>query len=139
MSRDLMTPNRGSDDEGRDLELARYLEAVDPASVDTHYWLRFQGWVLKNAAPELARRRLMADLTMGDVLAGWARALVPTAVAASLLAGFLLVQSAQSRDDLAVAASVEELLVAGLESETIPMTLVDVDAPGSVAFAAERF
>ena len=134
-----MNPADGMDEEGRDLEVAALLASVDPASADANYWLRFQSWVLKNAAPELARRRLMANLTMGDVLVGWARALVPTAVAASLVAGALILRATQASDDLAAAASVEELLVAGMEHETIPVTLVDEEAAASVAFAAERF
>ncbi|HSG48537.1 MAG TPA: hypothetical protein VLA43_12030 [Longimicrobiales bacterium] len=139
MNRDFRTPKVGADYEGRDMELARLLEGVDPASADANYWLRFQSWVLKAAGPELARRRLMADLTMGEVLVGWARAVVPTAVAASLVAGFLLVRTAQARSDLAHAASVEELLVAGMEGQTIPVALVDDEADPSVTFAAERF
>lgn len=139
MNRDFETLRAGADEEGRDMELARLLGAVDPASADTNYWLRFQSWVLKAAAPELARRRLMADLTMGEVLAGWARAVVPTAVAASMVAGFLLVRSAQVRSDLAYAASVEEILVAGMEGQTIPLALVDDETNPSVTFAAERF
>jgi hypothetical protein len=34
---------------------------------------------------------------------------------------------------------VEELLVAGMESETIPATLSRTDAETQVAFASERF
>lgn len=130
--------NKTTDEEGRDLEVGRWLESVDPASADPHYWLRFQSWVLKNAAPELARRRLMAELTMGDVLAGWARALVPAAVTASLVAGFLLVRAGQG-DDLAAAPTVEEVLVAGMEHETIPAALLDDEVAATVAFASETF
>lgn len=133
------SPAGGADEEGRDLEVAAFLQSLDPAAADPNHWLRFQSWVLKNAAPELARRRLMADLTMGDVLVGWARALVPTAVAASVVAAALLLRPSGAPDDLVAAASVEELLVAGMEHETIPVTLVDEEAAASVAFAAERF
>lgn len=139
MSRDWVKPAEGDDEVGRDLEVAAFLRSADPASADANYWLRFQSWVLKNAAPELARRRLMSDLTMGDVLMGWARAVVPTAVAASLLAGVLLLRPAGEGQQHATAASVEDLLVAGMEDETIPATLVQGEAEASLAFASERF
>ncbi|GMV06974.1 MAG: hypothetical protein AMXMBFR53_32490 [Gemmatimonadota bacterium] len=139
MSRHWLNAQHATDEEGPDLQVASLLRAVDPASADANYWLRFQSWVLKSAAPELARRRLMANVTMGDVLAGWARAVVPTAVAAAIVAGVLLLRPLQAGDDLASAASVEDLLVAGLEDETIPATLGDEDDATALAFAAERF
>lgn len=139
MSRHWLNAQHPTDEEGPDPQVASFLRSADPASVDANYWLRFQSWVLKSAAPELARRRLMANVTMGDVLAGWARAVVPTAVAAAVIAGVLLFRPLHAGDDLAAAASVEELLVAGLEEETIPATLVDEDDATALAFAAERF
>lgn len=126
------------DNEGRDMELASYLRFVDPASSDPNYWLRFQSWVLKSAAPELARRRLMADLTMEDVISGWSRTLVPTAMLAAALAGIFVMRSATSTT-APVAVGVEELLVAGIEGETIPVALDSDEAAGAVAFAGERF
>lgn len=122
------------------MEVASLLKVVDPASADPHYWLRFQSWVLKNAAPELARRRLMAELTMGDVVVGWARAVVPTALVAAVVAALVLASPWQARDTLASTASVEDLLVAGMEEATIPATLVnDDDAAAPLNFAAETF
>lgn len=139
MSRHSMDNDRARDGDGRDMELAALLGLVDPASADPNYWLRFQSWVLRAAAPELARRRLMANLTVGDVLVGWARAVVPAAVAASLVAGLLLVRSPRGAGEIASAASVEDLLVAGMETETIPATLLEGEGAASVTFAAERF
>ncbi len=130
--------NQGADELGRDMELVSALQFVDPATDDPNYWLRFRAWVMTNAAAELARRRLMAELTMGDVVMSWARAVVPTAVAAAAVAGLVLLRGA------GVAASpipvgVEELLVVGLEEEAIPSALAADEATASVAFAAERF
>lgn len=139
MSRTRRYPMGPGDEEGRDMDLASILEAVDPAKADPNYWLRFQSWVMEAAASELARRRLMANLTMGDVMTGWARAVVPTAVLAAAVAALILVQKSWSGDRQAVAASVEELLVAGMERATIPEALDAGEAEASVAFAAERF
>lgn len=139
MNRDWPNAQRPTDEEGPDPQVASLLRSVDPAGVDANYWLRFQSWVLKSAAPELARRRLMANVTMADVLVGWARAVVPTAVAAALIAGMLLLRPLGTGDEIATAASVEELLVAGMEDQTIPATLVDEDDATALAFAAERF
>lgn len=115
------------------------LVAWDPAAADPGYWLRFQGKVLALAAPELARRRLMADLTVGDVLAGWARALIPTAALAAGVALVVIVQPFQSRQELTSTTSVEELLVAGMGRETIPETLSRDEPAAWVTFAGERF
>ena len=126
-----------TDELGRDMELASWLESVDPASADPNYWLRFQSWVMKNAAPELARRRIMAELTMGDVMTSWARAVIPTAVLAAALAGILLFRSTAAPAPTPV--GVEELLIAEVEGATIPVTLSTEEAGLPVAFASEGF
>jgi len=129
----------GSDELGRDMELASALAFVDPATTDPNYWLRFQSWVMARAGHELARRRMMADLTIGDVLSGWARAVVPSAMIAAVVAGFVLLHAAPATAPARV--TVEDLLLVGLEDETIPATLTaDEDAAAeAVAFAGERF
>ena len=65
-----------SDDLGRDMILAESLEALDPARRDPNYWMRFRGAVLSAAGRELARRRLIQELTVEDVLTSWARTIV---------------------------------------------------------------
>ncbi len=124
---------------GRDMEVASWLEVVDPASTDPNYWLRFQSWVMKNAAPELARRRLMTELTMGDVLSSWARTVIPTAVLAAALAGMLLFRG--DATPAPVPMGVEEVLIAALEGATIPATLAiaSAEASSAVSFASEGF
>jgi len=127
-----------SDELGRDMELASALSTIDPASADPNYWLRFQSWVMARAGGELARRRLMAELTVGDVLSGWARAVVPTAMLAALVAGLFLIRATPVTPP--PGATVEDLLTVGLGGETIPATLsADDDASAAVAFAGERF
>lgn len=128
-----------SDEPGRDMEIAAMLAPVDPASADGSYWLRFQSRVMRAAAPELARRRMLPDLTVSDVLASWSRAVVPTAVLAAAIAALALVEGWQLGSRPAGSVTLEEVLVAGMEHETIPETLNEAAAEASVSFAAARF
>jgi hypothetical protein len=139
MSGNVQGSDGGSDELGRDMELASALAFVDPATGDPNYWLRFQSWVMARAGHELARRRMMADLTIGEVLSGWARAVVPTAVVAAIVAGFVLLRTTPV--SVPPRVTVEDLLLVGLEDQTIPATLTnDEDAAAeAVAFAGERF
>lgn len=132
-------PGKGGGPEDRDPVVSTALAAWDPAAADPGYWSRFQGKVLALSAPELARRRLMADLTVGDVLAGWARALIPTAALAAGVALVVIVRPFESRQELISTTSVEELLVAGMGRETIPETLSRDEPASWAAFAGERF
>jgi hypothetical protein len=116
-----------------DPEIGRALAALDPTTMDPNYWLRFRAWVVDNAAPELARRRLAAELTVGDVMTSWARMVMPTAILAAALAGLMLLRGESvSTQPLGV----EEMLVAEVDGQTIPAAL---DAPSAVAFASEIF
>jgi hypothetical protein len=123
-----------TDELGRDIELARALAMIDPASGDPNYWLRFRSWVLSGASRELARRRMMAQLTVGDVVGSWARTLVPTALLAAVLAGVVL-----WRTGTPLPVSVEELLVSEIRGQTIPAMASPVRAADAVTFAAEAF
>ncbi len=120
----------------QDDELSQALGLLDPAQQDPNYWFRFRTWVLSNASAELARRRLMHELTVADVMSSWARAVVSTAALAAALAGLLLVRGADASALQPV--GVEELLVSEVEGETIP-TLLAPATNGTVAFAAEIF
>lgn len=123
-----------TDELGRDVQLARALELLDPASGDATYWLRFRSWVVQSAGPELARRRLMGQLTVGDVLGSWARTIVPTAMVAAAVAGALLI-----RAETLVAPQpigVEELLLTEIEGVPIPVALSPENA---IVSALENF
>ena len=125
-----------TDELGRDMELAEALSVLDPGRGDPNYWLRFRSWVLGAAARELSRRRLMAQLTVGDVVLSWARAVVPTALVTALLAGVLLIRESALNAPLPV--GVEELLISEIEGETIPMML-EAEEALVVTFASEIF
>lgn len=67
------------------------LKSLDPGSNDPGFWLRFHSRVMAQAQGELARRRMAGELSVVDVVFAWRRALVPLALMAAALAGFLLV------------------------------------------------
>ena len=117
-----------TDELGRDMELAERLGVLDPASGDPHYWLRFRASVMGDAARALAHRRLLAELTVSDVLTSWGRAVVPAALAAAV-AGLMLLR-AGSVDVTPVAVQLEPFPVAELE------TLELLSPDQAVGFAA---
>ena len=121
-----------SDGVGRDMELANAFRSLDPATYDPNYWFRFRGWVMTGAARELARRRLMAQLTVGEVMSSWARALVPTAVLAAAVAGMLLVRSGEAT---APPMALEEFLVSEIPGERLPLLLAPESNEAAVVFA----
>jgi len=128
---------RPAEPAGRDREIAALLASLDPASHDANYWFRFQSWVLDRTAPELARRRLMAELTMSEVLTSWARTVIPTAMLAAALAGLLLLRGHEVPAPRPM--GVEEVLTVGVEGASIPARLRDEEAGSAVAFASEGF
>ena len=128
--------DRLEDELGRDMELAEALSALDPARGDPNYWLRFRSWVMGAAARELARRRLLVQLTVGDVMTAWARAVLPTALATAVLAGVLLLRATSLSAPLPI--GVEELLVSEIEGETIPVML-EAEEAEAITFASEVF
>jgi len=128
-----------TDELGQDMVLAEALQALDPASDDPNYWLRFRSWVMTEAASELARRRMVVELTVEDVLASWSRAVLPVAMAAAV-AAIAFIRSPQAEaTPVATAVGVEELLVVGVPVETQPVLLSPDAAAGVVAFASDIF
>ena len=122
---------------GRDRVVENALGALDPASHDPNYWFRFRGWVMSGATGELARRRLIADLTVGDVLTSWARTVLPTALLAAAVAGLMMMRAEAPATQQWV--GVEELLVSEIPTETVPVLLSTDEAAGVVRFASEIF
>jgi len=124
------------DDPGRDEFVEGALRSVDPASHDANYWFRFHGRVMAGAANELAHRRMMADVTVADVLLSWARAVVPTAAVAAAVAAFVLLRSGAPPSDPLV--GMEELLVVDLPVET-QLLLSDEVGTAFVSLGPENF
>ena len=120
----------------QDEALAQALGLLDPAQQDPNYWFRFRSWVLSSAMAELARRRLMHELTVADVMSSWARGVVSTAALAAALAGILLVRGADAPTPQPV--GMEELIVSEVEGETMP-SLIPPETNGAIAFASEIF
>jgi hypothetical protein len=122
----------GAEEAAVDAELRAALSALDPATRDPNYWLRFQWWVMSGAAAELSRRRRAVRLTVGDVLESWSRALVPTAALVAALAAMLLLRDEPPAAEFRPVVF-EQLLVSEVEGNAVPM---DVAA---MTFAAEIF
>jgi hypothetical protein len=120
----------------QDEVLTQALGLLDPAQEDPKYWVRFRSWVLISAAAELARRRLIHELTVPDVMNSWARGVVSTAALAAALAGLMLVRGPGAPAPQPV--GVEELIVSEVEGEAMP-SLIPPQTNGAVAFASEIF
>lgn len=121
---------------GQDPEIAAWLRALDPATEDPNYWLRFRSWVMESAGPELARRRILANVTVGDVLQSWSRTLVPTALLAAAVAGLALLRGPVMPESTPL--GVEELLVSELTDDPIPAALAP-EVGNAVTFVADHF
>lgn len=120
-----------------DSQLRDAMASLDPSAVDSNYWMRFQVTVLSQATRELARRRMVAQVTVAEVLNSWSRTLMPTALLAAAVAGLLLSQAPE--EHAPIHAGVEELLVSEIPSETVPLLLSPDAAQGVVAFASDEF
>lgn len=127
----------GSDELGRDMVIAEALESLDPASHDPNYWFRFHGRVMAGAESELARRRMLANLTVVDLMASWSRTVVPTAMLAAAVAALVLIRSGTGSFQQAV--GVEEFLLTDIPTESVP-AMLETDAPMSATiFASDIF
>jgi hypothetical protein len=120
-----------------DEAISRALREIDPGNTDRTYWVRFHSRVVSGARRELARRRMLADLTVSDLLAAWARALVPAAGVAAALASVTLARS--DAPVLERHVGVEALLVSEVPEDALPTLMWDDEDESVVAFAAEVF
>lgn len=125
--------------EGDASQVRRALLSLDPARRDPGYWRWFHGTVMARAAGELARRRTLADLTVVEVVTGWGRTVVPTALLAAAVAAFVIFSTEAT--PLGVPLGIEELLADGLDGASIPAVLESEAPPSSedVFFASETF
>ena len=67
------------------------LDSLDPGFRNPGFWLRFHSRVMGAAQMELARRRMVGELSVVDVVFAWRRAVVPLALLAAALAGILII------------------------------------------------
>ena len=74
----------------REFDEPKQLESLDPGSRDPGFWLRFHTRVMGKAQAELARRRMVGELSVVDVVFAWRRAVVPISLLAAALAGILI-------------------------------------------------
>ena len=93
---------------------------LDPERDRPGYWLRMRERILTMAEPELVRRRRVHDITVSDVVFSWARSLVPTTLAAALVAGMILARPSSVPTQSAELVPVEEILIDEMESEGVP-------------------
>jgi len=112
---------------------------LDPSQDDPGYWFRFRGWIMKEAADELARRRLSVDLTVADLLESWSRTVIPVAMVAAIAAIVLMRSSPDNDPKVFVGIGVEELLVREIPAQTQPVLLSPNAAEGIVAFALDTY
>ena len=115
------------------------LRRFDPATEDPTYWFRFHRRVMASARRELAGRRMLADLTMSEIMAGWARTVVPTALLVAATAALLLFRSPEVPGPLPL--GVEQLLMEGPDGVGVPVVLIsDLAAdPTIVMMALDEF
>jgi hypothetical protein len=78
----------------------------------------------------------MPELTIGDVMTSWARALVPTAVLAAAVASVVLLRADALGEDRPI--GVDELLVRDLPGEAVPILLAPDEPGGVLVFAASE-
>lgn len=123
-------------DIGRDPRIAGALRALDPASDDPGYWFRFQRSVMRAVEGELARRRMVPDLTVSDVVSSWSRAVLPTALAVAAVATMLLFRPSFVGVDPGSSAplALEEMLVEDLADAWTPPA--EPDPAAAVTFAS---
>ena len=130
--RTLFNANGNGHDASADPWVDRALGTLDPGARDSRFWSAFHRRTLMAVAPELARRRRQAELTVSDVVFGWSRALVPAALAAALGA-FLLMQP-DAVDPMPL--RLEEALLQGAEFTAGELTDQLV---GEISFAVEVY
>ena len=94
---------------------------------------------MSEAASELARRRMLVEVTVEDLLASWSRAVLPVAMAAAVAAIAFIRSPQVDVPPVAAAVGVEELLVVEVPVETQPVLLSPDAAAGIVAFASDIY
>ena len=98
------------------------LDPLDPGFDDPGFWLRFHGRVLSQARGELARRRMVGELSVVDILFQWRKPLVPMALLTAAMAGIFVVVIEEPVSPLSPVA-LEDVLMEDLPGDPIPTVL----------------
>jgi len=125
----------------RDPQLTELLSSVDPGHSDETYWPRFHRSVMGQALADLGRRRVIANLTVSQIMHSWARTVLPTAAVAAAVAAIVLLRPIETPEVQPRLIAVEEALMEGVDGDPIPVVLGDdalPDASGAI-FASEIF
>lgn len=127
-------------DRDRNGELAegprRLLAVMDPEHDRPGYWDRLHATVLERAALELARRRRRARESVGAVLSGWSRSLIPVAAAAAAIAAFLVGSEVRQAVDSAPPLLLEDILASEVEDGAFRAVMSGREPANPVAFMA---
>ena len=83
------SPGHNQDGDSAD-GVRRLLLVMDPEYERPGYWGRLHATIMERASFELAKRRRLARESVATVLSGWSRSLIPVAVAAAVIAAFLV-------------------------------------------------
>lgn len=114
----------------------RMLAVMDPGHDRPGYWNRLRAAVLKRAAFELARRRRLARGSVGAVLSGWSRSLIPVAAAAAAIAAFLVGSEVRQAADSAPPLLLEDVLANEVEDGAYQAVMSGREPANPVAFMA---
>ncbi len=128
-------PNRNRNGDSADGP-RRMLAVMDPGHDRPGYWDRFRAAVLKRAAFELARRRRLARESVGAVLSGWSRRLIPVAAAAAAIAAFLVGSEVRQAVDSAPPLLLEDVLANEVEDGAFQAVMSGREPANPVAFMA---
>ena len=90
------------------------LEVMDPGHGHPGYWDRFRARIMERAVFELARRGELARESVAAVLSGWSRSLIPVALAAAVIAAFLVGNEARRNAAAGPLLALEDVLASDM-------------------------
>lgn len=126
-----------ADDETRDARVASWLSELDPGRDDPAYWMGFHRQAVDASRLELLRRRRESERSVAGVVSGWSRTVIPAALMAAAVAGFLLAQPDVT--DSSPEVTLDDLITMGAPGP-IPADMSDVeDEDAWLVLASEEY